>query len=195
MENFLLIKSPRLARQLVNRYQSRITTLQFRKQVSQLTKYLVLGLFLIPTGLVAQTISWTGGGDGTSWNQAENWNENRIPGPTDDVVISLDGTYTIQQPAAANITINSLTFGADQGTQTLIKTNSTFTLNAESSIGANAILQLNAGYLAGNGSLENNGLIISDAANWSGLNNFTLTNNGLIEQKNGIFYMTSGAVL
>ena len=195
MENFLLIKSPRLARQLVNRYQSRITTLQFRKQVSQLTKYLVLGLFLIPTGLMAQTISWTGGGDGTSWNQAENWNENRIPGPTDDVVISLDGTYTIQQPAAANITINSLTFGADQGTQTLIKTNSTFTLNAESSIGANAILQLNAGYLAGNGSLENNGLIISDAANWSGLNNFTLVNNGVIEQINGIFYMATGSVL
>src|SRR6056297_2568064 len=49
--------------------------------------------------------------------------------------------------------------------------------------------------MTGGGTFTNEGLIILDAPAWTGVNGSTLVNNGTIEQKNGIFYMTSGAVL
>src|SRR6056297_3792793 len=49
--------------------------------------------------------------------------------------------------------------------------------------------------MTGGETFTNEGLIILDAPAWTGVNGSTLVNNGTIEQKNGIFYMTSGAVL
>ncbi|NEP81124.1 MAG: hypothetical protein F6K39_24985 [Okeania sp. SIO3B3] len=41
-------------------------------------------------------INWTGNGDGSSWFDQANWDTNTIPGSTDDVVINIEGNWTIQ---------------------------------------------------------------------------------------------------
>ena len=37
---------------------------------------------------------WDGGGDGLSWQQPANWNDDTLPGATDDVYIPITGTVT-----------------------------------------------------------------------------------------------------
>jgi hypothetical protein len=41
----------------------------------------------------APTIQWDAGGDGTSWHDAQNWTDDRLPGPADDVLI--DGAASV----------------------------------------------------------------------------------------------------
>src|SRR5271165_1145815 len=49
-------------------------------------------------------VSWTGLGDGTTWQVAKNWSSNAVPGASDDVTINVannptiiyNGTSTIQ---------------------------------------------------------------------------------------------------
>ena len=41
-------------------------------------------------------INWTGNGDGSSWFDQANWEDNAIPGSTDDVVINVEGNRTIK---------------------------------------------------------------------------------------------------
>ncbi len=36
-------------------------------------------------------VAWTGGGNGTSWTDANNWSTRAVPGPADDVTINLPG--------------------------------------------------------------------------------------------------------
>lgn len=43
----------------------------------------------------AQTITWDGGGDGTSWTDPANWNPNRIPNATDDVLLDAGAGVTV----------------------------------------------------------------------------------------------------
>jgi hypothetical protein len=52
----------------------------------------------------AVTVSWTNPGGG-SWTTPSNWDIG-VPGPTDDAVIALAGTYTVTLPSAASV--NSL---------------------------------------------------------------------------------------
>jgi len=103
----------------------------------------MLLMISIPGYAAAQTISWTGSGDGTSWNQAANWSENRVPDSQDDVAITLNGTYTVVQPSS-NITINSLTLGAEAGIQTLEKSIGTFAL-ADAELGQWNLIVSNPG--------------------------------------------------
>jgi hypothetical protein len=52
---------------------------------------IALIVICLPLLLTAQqTISWKGGTPGTphSWNQARNWDTNRVPGPNDYVIIA-----------------------------------------------------------------------------------------------------------
>ncbi|MGH7133708.1 MAG: hypothetical protein ACREJO_17395, partial [Phycisphaerales bacterium] len=67
----------------------------------------VLVLLTAGSGAIAQTVTWTGGGDGVSWNQATNWSSNpALPGAANDVVIPA-GAQAITFNTAA--TIRSLT--------------------------------------------------------------------------------------
>jgi len=157
-----------------------------------LKKLLLTGFFLLlvmPKLLFGQAISWTGDGDGVSWNNAANWSENRVPGAEDDVLITLNGTYTVEQ--TGNVTVNSIILGAEEGTQTLRKTASSFSISAESSIGPNGVLLMENGYIVGEGSLTNNGIIRANSTNWTGINSFLLINEGIMEQIAGIFYITN----
>jgi hypothetical protein len=60
----------------------------------------------------AATIVWDGSsdgdGDGVSWSDPLNWNEDRVPEAIDDVLI--DSNVTVQL-ASNTVTVNSLTLG------------------------------------------------------------------------------------
>ena len=54
------------------------------------------------TALQAATINFTGGGDGTSWEDAANWDTGTVPGFADDVILNGTDNVTISSPQAAN---------------------------------------------------------------------------------------------
>lgn len=51
----------------------------------------ICALLTMSTCLRAQTVTWDGGGDGVSWHDPLNWSGDALPGPTNDVAISLAG--------------------------------------------------------------------------------------------------------
>ena len=108
----------------------------------------------------AAVISWNNTAGG-SWGTAANWSPAQVPTATDDVVISLSGTYTVTLNVAA--TVASLTMGGASGTQTLLTTAPTLTLNGASSIGTNGLLRVEGGFIGGPGALTVNGPV-----NWTG---------------------------
>ena len=55
----------------------------------------------------AATILWTGGGDGVSWNNANNWSNNVPPAASDDAVISSVGT-NVTITIGSDVTVQSL---------------------------------------------------------------------------------------
>ena len=53
-------------------------------------------------------INWTGNGDGSSWFDQANWENNTIPGSADDAVINVESNPTIQIDGSVNVkSINS----------------------------------------------------------------------------------------
>ena len=68
---------------------------------------LMIATFAAATTLLnADTITWTGGAESYNWGDAGNWDLNRVPGETDDVVI--DGNITVSR-GGNNLVISSLT--------------------------------------------------------------------------------------
>ncbi len=108
----------------------------------------------------AAPITWTNTSGG-SWNVAANWNPNSVPGSSDDVFITNNGTYTVVLNVSP--TISSLTLGGTSGLQTLTNTSQTITLSQASMVNTNGVLGLNGGVLAGAGSLSINGQV-----HWNG---------------------------
>ncbi len=99
-----------------------------------------------------------------NWNVPGNWNPPQLPVAGDDVVIAANGaneTFTVTANVAA--TVNSLTVGGGNGTQTLAIAAPVVTLNGASTISTNGVLSLSGGTLGGTGSLTINGTF-----NWSG---------------------------
>ncbi len=58
------------------------------------------------------TISWDGGGDGTSWNSANNWSGNTVPGSLDDVTIDFAGVTSVMINSGA-FAVKSLVMNGD----------------------------------------------------------------------------------
>jgi hypothetical protein len=67
------------------------------------------------------TTSWNGQGDGTSWNDPNNWSAGLIPGINDDVCINPNSSVTvvIKAPNVADVNSVQLGVGSTSGTQTL----------------------------------------------------------------------------
>ena len=62
--------------------------------------------------ITVQPVTWTGGGDGHSWNDPANWNDDVVPVNGNDVVINVAGNPTVVYGASAgNIALSSLTLG------------------------------------------------------------------------------------
>jgi len=55
-------------------------------------------------------VSWTGGGDGTSWSDPQNWSSGAVPESSDDVVIDAPGT-TIN--INSNVTVSNIVSSAN----------------------------------------------------------------------------------
>ena len=72
-----------------------------------LSGVLVFGLHLNPNWARAATALWTGGGGDASWNNANNWSNNVLPMPSDDVVISSVST-NVTIIIASDVTVQSL---------------------------------------------------------------------------------------
>jgi hypothetical protein len=120
------------------------------------------GALCYPGTCKAADVSWnkaTGG----NWNVATNWNTGTVPGPGDNVSITLPGVFTVT--LNANASVASLTVGGDAGIQTLAIASSiyTLTLNGPGSINANGVLNLSGGTITGNGDLT-----VAGNMNWSG---------------------------
>ena len=76
-----------------------------RKELSFLNLTIASLLAFTLTSSLAATITWTGGGDGTSWSDSHNWDSNAVPGTADDAVISgASGTVNVN----STVTIRSL---------------------------------------------------------------------------------------
>jgi hypothetical protein len=97
---------------------------------------------------------------GGNWNTPASWTPSGVPAATDDVQITLDGTYTVTMNSVQSAA--SLTLGGATGNQTLAVTANTLTLSAASVVNANGILSQAGGTIAGTGSLTINGTF-----NWS----------------------------
>jgi len=106
----------------------------------------------VESRVLLAAVNWTGGGDGVNWTNAANWSSNpSLPGPADDVTISV----------AANPTI-SLT-----GTQTINSLVSDEALNISGTLSVAAASSLNAttgltGTLSGSGDIT-----ITGTLNWT----------------------------
>ncbi len=61
----------------------------------------------LETRRVLTRISWSGGGDGSSWNQPSNWAGNKVPGLADDATINVASSTNINLPTGG-IAVNSL---------------------------------------------------------------------------------------
>ncbi len=59
------------------------------------------------------SVSWDGGGDGTTWEDDYNWDQDQEPGPGDHAVIDLPGDYTVTLNSAR--TVSALTIGPSDG--------------------------------------------------------------------------------
>ena len=139
--------------------------------------FLVTVLSWLPAQLAgAATISWTNTSGG-NWSDTANWKPNQVPGPSDNVLITSNGTYIVTQDVDA--TVASLTLGGMSGKQTLENCGLTLTLTNASSVNSNGILNLCFGTLSGQGLLTVRGRLdftdrgtlnvptrISGAMNW-----------------------------
>ncbi len=111
--------------------------------------------------LRAAQIQWADAADG-AWSAAANWSPPTVPGPGDDILITLAGTYTVFLDVDA--TVASLTVGGTSGTQTLaLASNRVLTLNGPGTIGTHGAVTLASGVITGAGDLT-----IDGALSWSG---------------------------
>jgi len=69
----------------------------------------ILGVGVVAGALGADCV-WTGAGDGTTWNQFQNWKDNAVPGTTDTAIFDQAEGGTINLPA--NVTISAMRSGA-----------------------------------------------------------------------------------
>ena len=101
------------------------------------------------------TITWDGGGDGTTLTQATNWSGDVLPGASDDAVINVAGTPTIAI-SSGTFSVNSLDCA-----ETFNMTGGTITVAAASTF--SGALGLGGGTVNGAGNIA-----VTSTMNWSG---------------------------
>lgn len=67
------------------------------------------GLETLESRSLLSAVAWDGGGDGSSWEDPLNWSADMVPGPADDVTISVSGLATITHTSNTVESIHSLT--------------------------------------------------------------------------------------
>lgn len=69
--------------------------------------FLPLLLCVLPWTSLTAAVTWDAGGDGVSWHDPLNWSGNALPGPTDDVSLTLAGASVVH--SAGTDTVRSVT--------------------------------------------------------------------------------------
>jgi hypothetical protein len=110
------------------------------------------------------TVTWDGGGDRSSWTDPLNWNQDALPGPADDVVISAGGNVTVTH-ASGTDSIRSFSSNA-----ALVLSGGSLSMAAASNI-TNGFT-FSGGVLSGQGELT-----VTGTMDWSG---GTLAGNGAV---------------
>jgi hypothetical protein len=118
-------------------------------------------------------VLWTNSVGG-NWSTAVNWNTGTVPGPSDNVLLTNSGNYTVTLDVDA--TIASLSLGGASGAQTLSDSSHTITINAAITINANGVLNLINSTATGVGILTNRGTLNNDNSTI----NASLVNQGLL---------------
>jgi hypothetical protein len=102
-----------------------------RQRVFQKILFLLLSAVLLATTASAQTlIEWDGGGDGVSWNDANNWNPNNTPNLTTEYARFNGVTVTVNLPAGGITTGGLVIIGTGTVTLTTASGIETLTLSA-----------------------------------------------------------------
>jgi autotransporter-associated beta strand protein len=122
------------------------------------------------------TVAWTGGGADNNWDDALNWNTGTLPGPGDDVMITIPAN--VVHSDAVTDSIASLT-----STQPLTLAGGTLAIAATSS--TSGPLVVNGGSLAGTGDLTVSGLLTLTAG--------TISGSGTVHANGGIVLNPTGA--
>jgi hypothetical protein len=113
----------------------------------------VLAVAMLIMGVIyshASTIIWTNTAGG-SWSSAINWSPNSVPSVGDDAFITNSGTYDVSLDIGP--TVNSLTLGGTNGTQSLHTGTSVLTVNGTFVVDTNGAFDLEGGELTGPGTL------------------------------------------
>ncbi len=153
--------------------------------------------------LEAQTITWTGAGDGTNWGDSNNWDLLHVPTDGNDVIIPDGSVVTIRD--GDNVRIKSINV---QG-NTVLTINDWINFDEPSLFEENVIVNwhfgsLNGGVLSGGsydciGTLTNKGTIFIDLPTSTffppQLSCVTLNNEGIINQIEGGLAIVGGGVL
>jgi hypothetical protein len=119
---------------------------------------------LEPRRLLA-VISWTGGGDNTSWNQPANWSLLRVPADGDDVIID---TFS---PSNVRVVGDTALLNSLLNRETLTLTGNIFTISSS--------------VLVNNGSLVNEGTIVFTSGSFPHESSLLPFGNALIHNKPG----------
>lgn len=146
------------------------------------TPLLLLILGQLPAG--SATISWTNTAGG-AWEVAANWDANRVPASSDDVVISANGNYTVTFNNVGDRYVGSLTIGGSSGKQQLITRLGWLVLGGPSFVNENGVLSLGDNGLGGTGSMTVNGVF-----NWN--SGWIFIGNGLTIASSGRMNITNG---
>jgi hypothetical protein len=132
----------------------------------------LIAAFIFLTGIVqcrAATITWTNttGGD---WNDPANWSPNQAPANGDDVIITNSGSYAITN--ASGVTLDNLTLGGTNGTQSLMI--SSLTLTNAGMVNSNGVLNWNGGDLEGALTVAQGGTLIQSNTLQFAYNNYAI---------------------
>ena len=115
---------------------------------------LILGICLFSTQTAfSQVRTWDGGGDGTTWSDAVNWDANTLPISSDSVIIIAGANVTVTSGTVTCRKLGIYGNGSNQGKVTVA---SGAILNV-SAAATNAIAAIHATIVLFGGMLENNG--------------------------------------
>jgi len=86
----------------------------------QIRTLILSALWLLVSAFASAQVTWTGSGDGTSWNDAANWSSGIVPGAAADVVLdnsTVPASYDVTLPSGAlSVSVSSITIIPSTGT-------------------------------------------------------------------------------
>jgi hypothetical protein len=113
--------------------------------------------FVATSRAPAADVSWINPAGG-NWSNPTNWSSAALPSPTDQVFITLSGSFTVTQDV--HVTVASLTLGDGLGTPVLTNAVATLSLSGPSVVRSHAVFSLAGGTLAGSGPLQVDGAFL-----------------------------------